>query len=363
MPNPAPSSNPRSRGVEPQGNRRLLWILLVALLIAGAVAFHWRMPNGSVQSAPIRNPESARAFSVGCVGRIEPENGTFFVSAHTSGGRIPVIAQLRIHEGQKVSAGEIMAVLDSRPHLESAVREAQARLNLAQVRLARVKAGADPSEAEIVKAEIARLEISRDAAQREYARNEPLYKEDFVSKAQMDALETRVRESDARILEARKRLAAASVVRKEDIDLAEAEVRAAQADLDQAQLEVETSFVRSPSRARVLRVIAHAGEPIGPSGIAELAETDRMMVIAEVYETDIARVHLGQKAKVTSELLPRALEGVVAYISPLVKPQQTASGNPGAPADARVFEVRIRIPDTDLLADRINGRVDVVIAP
>ncbi len=365
MANRIPSSFVASSGdTGPQKKSlRLAGILFAALVLAGAAAWQWRKPRVSPASASVRNPEAARASSVGCVGRIAPENGTFFVSAHASGGRIPVIAQLLIHEGQQLSAGEIMAVLDSRAHLESAVREAQARLYLAQARLARVKAGADPSEAEVIKAEIARLEISRDAAQREYARNEPLYKQDFVSKAQMDVLDTRVRESGALIVQARKRLTAVSVVRKEDVDLAEAEVRAAEADLDQARLEVETSFVRSPSRARVLRVIAHAGEPIGPAGIAELAETDRMMVIAEVYETDIARVHVGQKSTITSELFPGALDGVVAYISPVIKPQETASGNPGAPADARVFEVRIKVPDTDLLASRIHGRVDIVIAP
>jgi HlyD family secretion protein len=345
--------------------RKALWIFIVVLLAAlGAVAVERRKLDRNVPVATFQNPDAgAHVSGVGCVGRIAPENGTFFVSAQASGGRIPVIEQLRIKEGQELSVGEIMAVLDSRSHLESAVREAQARVNLAEVRLVRVKAGANPGESEVIKAEIARLEILRDAAQRDYSRNEPLFKQDFISKAQIDTLGTRVRESDALIRQANDRLAAIAVVRKEDIDLADAEVRAAQADLEHTQLEVATSYVRSPSRARVLRVIAHTGEPIGPAGIAELAETQRMMVIAEVYETDIPRVHIGQKATVKSELLPHALEGVVAYISPQVQPQRTISGVPGAPSDARVFEVRIKVPETEVLASRISGRVDVVIAP
>jgi len=346
--------------------RKAFWILIVVLLAAvlGAVAVERRKPDLNVPAATFENRDAgAHASGVGCVGRIAPENGTFFVSAQASGGRVPVIQQLRIKEGQELSVGEIMAVLDSRPHLESAVREAQARVNLAEVRLVRVKAGANPGESEVIKAEIARLEILRDAAQRDYSRNEPLFKQDFISKAQIDTLGTRVRESDALIRQAKDRLAAIAVVRKEDIDLADAEVRAAQADLERTQLEVDTSYVRSPSRARVLRVIAHTGEPIGPAGVAELAETQRMMVIAEVYETDIARVHIGQKATVKSELLPHPLEGVVAYVSPVVQAQQTFSSTPGAPSDARVFEVRVKVRDAEVLASRINGRVDVVIAP
>lgn len=362
----APSTLPTSSDDRKPARRKGLRILLAVLLAAlvGAVAVERWKAEPNVPAATLHNPDAAaHASGVGCLGRIAPQNGTFFVSAQASGGRIPVIEQLRIHEGQELSAGEIMAVLDSRSHLESAVREAQARVNLAEVRLARVKAGANPGESEVIKAEIARLEILRDAAQRDYSRNEPLFKQDFISRAQIDTLGTRVRESDALIRQANDRLAAISVVRKEDIDLADAEVRAAQADLEHTQLEVATSYVRSPSRARVLRVIAHTGEPIGPSGIAELAETERMMVIAEVYETDISRVHIGQKATVKSELLPHSLEGVVAYISPQVQPQQTISGTPGTPSDARVFEVRIKVPDSELLATRIRGRVDVLIAP
>jgi HlyD family secretion protein len=358
--NPTPSTDERK-----PAKRKAFWIFIVVLLAAlGAVAVERRKLDLNVPVARFQNPDAgAQVSGVGCVGRIAPENGTFFVSAQASGGRIPVIEQLRIKEGQELSVGEIMAVLDSRPHLELAVREAQARVNLAEVRLVRVKAGVNPGESEVIKAEIARLEILRDAAQRDYSRNEPLFKQDFISKAQIDILGTRVRESDALIHQAKDRLAAISMVRKEDIDLADAEVRAAQADLERTQLEVETSYVHSPSRARVLRVIAHTGEPIGPAGIAELAETQRMMVIAEVYETDIPRVHVGQKATVKSELLPHPLEGVVAYISPQVQPQRTISGIPGAPTDARVFEVRIKVPNAEVLASRISGRVDVVIAP
>jgi HlyD family secretion protein len=102
---------------------------------------------------------------------------------------------------------------------------------------------------------------------------------------------------------------------------------------------------------------------VGPEGSAELADTSRMAVVAEVYEADIARVHLGQKAVIASALFPGPLNGEVVSIDPRIEKQQPLSIEPGAPSDARIFKVRIRVPDSAFLAMRINGKVDVVIQP
>jgi HlyD family secretion protein len=42
-------------------------------------------------------------------------------------------------------------------------------------------------------------------------------------------------------------------------------------------------------------------------GIAELGQTDQMIVVAEVYESDIRKVRLGQRVTITSE--GKAFEG------------------------------------------------------
>ena len=110
-------------------------------------------------------------------------------------------------------------------------------------------------------------------------------------------------------------------------------------------------------------MIAHAGEQVGSRGIAELANTDNMGVVAEVYEADIARLHAGQKAIITSETLPRPLQGTVTRIAPQVEEQAELAEEPGVPADARIFKVRLQVRDQGMLADRIHGKVNVVIGP
>jgi HlyD family secretion protein len=138
--------------------------------------------------------------------------------------------------------------------------------------------------AEVRAAAVREVEAELVNAQREYARSQQLNQGRAESDSNRDEWKTRVAALDAR----RER--------------AEAELRLAQ--------------VRAPIDGRVLDVHARPGERIGPDGILELGDTNAMYAIAEVYETDIGRVTLGQRARVTSPALPEALTGRADPVSP-----------------------------------------------
>lgn len=137
----------------------------------------------------------------------------------------------------------------------------------------------------------------------------------------------------------------------------------AAANLERAQADLELSTVRSPINGQVLDIHAREGERVGPDGIAELGETDVMYAVAEVYETDIGRVHLGQQARISSPALPDALHGKVERIGMKIGKKDVLSTDPVADADARVVEVRIRLDEPQLAARLTNLRVDVVLGP
>jgi HlyD family secretion protein len=340
------------------------------LRVAASVSFALVMIAGCRERtvgsyAPHAASTANQATGVGCTGRILPEGGTFFVFPYAAGagGAAPVVASVYIKSGDEVAAGQPIASLSSRPFLEGAVKAAQAQVTLANARLARAKAAASPDEAASAKENVARLQLQRDDAARAYERNKPLYAHDFLSKAQLETLETNLRESDALLAQAREQLHGIVVVRPEDIAIAESEVRVSEADLLRAQQDAASTIVRSPSKARALRVIAHAGEQVGPEGIAEFADTAKMEVVAEVYEADIVRVHAGQKATITAEILPKPLHGTVVWIGSQVEKQEALAEERGVPSDARIFKVRIKVSDPSILADRINGIVNVVIEP
>jgi RND family efflux transporter MFP subunit len=181
------------------------------------------------------------------------------------------------------------------------------------------------------RAEVARLQAELQQAERELERNRKLLRDNVLSASQWEALQL-------------------------ERDVARARLRYAEADL-------ELSRVRSPIDGQVLEVHAREGERVGPGGIAQLGETGAMYAVAEVYETDIGRVRVGQRARIRSPALPHEIEGEVERVGLEIGKKDVLSTDPVVDADARVVEVEIRLLEPELVAALTNLRVDVLIEP
>ena len=106
---------------------------------------------------------------------------------------------------------------------------------------------------------------------------------------------------------------------------------------------------------------AYNSQFIGMAGILELGRVDRMYAIAEVYETDIRRVAVGQKARISSDALAEPLTGQVEFIRLKVAKQDEIGTDPAARKDARIIEVEILLDKPDIAAALTNLQVDIVI--
>ena len=146
-------------------------------------------------------------------------------------------------------------------------------------------------------------------------------------------------------------------------DSAEIKVKVVRANLAAARAELELAEVRAPMAGQVLAVHAQAGERVDAAGIIELGRTDEMYAIAEVYETDIARVKQGQRAKITSPALGTALSGTVEKIGLMVAKMDVLGTDPVAKTDARVVEVEIRLDAEQDVANLTYLQVTVEIQP
>ena len=123
----------------------------------------------------------------------------------------------------------------------------------------------------------------------------------------------------------------------------------------------QRAYIRAPVAGRVLDIHTRPGEMVGPRGILELGRVERMYAIAEVYETDIGRVRVGQPATVTSKALGRALSGTVERIRQQVRKLDQMDTDPAARKDARIVEVEVRLADAAAAASLTNLQVEVVI--
>ncbi|MGC1306999.1 MAG: HlyD family efflux transporter periplasmic adaptor subunit [Phormidesmis sp.] len=332
------------------------------------------------------------------LGRLEPASAVVNLSLPLAleGDRI---AELLVAEGETVEAGQVVAIMDSSDRLQQLVAQAEAQMRAAQQKLALVQAGEKQGIITAQQADIARLEADLSGtvsaqsatltllraelqnAQVEFARFEQLYKQGAVSASARDEKQTALAAAQAQVGEATAELgrsqqtlqaqitsAQANLeqlreVRPEDIAVAQAEVDSAAESLAVAKTELSKSQVRAPMAGRILKIHSYPGEATDSQGLAELGQTQRMVVVAEVDESDIQQVQIGQSAVVTGDAFTSELRGTVERIGQTVSKQSVFSNQPGSNLDSRVVEVRIALnaADSQKAAGLTNLQVETAI--
>ncbi len=236
---------------------------------------------------------------ISSLGRLEPENGVVQLAGPSGGGLSGAVLK-----SLEVAEGDWVENGQVVAHLDSH---------------------------NLRKAEVARLEAILTNARSELARQQDLAKRSLTSTANLDAAQMGL-----------------------DIGLA---------DFAAAEASLELSVVRSPLRAQVLEIHAYPGERVGPEGIMELGRTDRMYAVAEVYETDITKVKVGQLATIQATAMDQEITGKVERISLKVGRLDAVGTDPIAKTDARVVEVFILLDDSAAVSHFTNMQIKVEIQP
>lgn len=377
-------------------------ILAVAILALGLAIAKFR-PDIYTQitepSPPVTPIEPIpEPTAVSALGRIEPEGEIIelSVSAAAEGSKVE---RLLVERGDRVKQDQLVAILDSYNRRQAALDSAVADVQIAQANLDRVKAGAKQGdinaqksaisrlEAELrgqmasQEAEIARLRAELNNAQVEYRRNQQLFQDGAISASERDSKRLRVdtfqqqlqqaKETLNRTIETTKvqrseaqaKLESVAEVRPVDVQVAQAELEQAKAAVKQSQEAVALTEVRSPITAQVLEVNVRPGEVVQNEGIISLGQTDQMYVVAEVYETEVEKIRLGQKAIVTGSAFSEELEGEVSQIGLEVKQQNVFESDPLVDTDNKVVEVKIKLSpkSSERVTALSNLQVQVII--
>jgi HlyD family secretion protein len=150
----------------------------------------------------------------------------------------------------------------------------------------------------------------------------------------------------------------AAVQLRDDKQLA---VDVTQSELESAEAKLALDTVVAPVGGRVIAIRARAGERVTADGILEIAPTERMYAVADVYETDIGRVRTGQRARLRSAALQGDVEGTVESIGMRVQRLEAVDIDPAARTDARVVQVDIRLDDPSRTEALSNLQVEAFI--
>ncbi|MEO0985003.1 MAG: efflux RND transporter periplasmic adaptor subunit [Cyanobacteria bacterium J06639_14] len=375
--------------------RQTIGLLVAALILLGGGAF-WlvRSRTQSRQAALIENAEPLpQRVQVVALGRVEPAGRVVDVVPSENGRLNRVLVQ----EGESVQPDQILAYLDihdvrqaERDYAASQLAEAEALLaaeaslgeaNVQEART-RIEQIDQPQQAAIDAQQriIESLQADLEIAEVDLARFESLQADGAIAKQELDrqlATTKRIRE-EVRSAEARKQ--ELKTARLSDMTNAEALVEVQMADmrLAQAQVNVDSAaqnlalaeaqlaqtIIRAPSAGQILKLYAEPGEAVTTSNpILALGNTDQMYIVAEVDETGIGDVALGQKATITSRngAFDQELTGTVEEIGLQIFKNDVLDDDPAANADARVVEVRIRVDQSEVIASLTNLQVDVAI--
>ena len=266
-----------------------------------------------------------------------PPANSIRVSGHVEATEVQVAAdvggrllELRVAEGDRVAAGDVIGRLDTRDADLQIVR-ARAERATADAQLRLLEAGARPQEisqaeaqADAADAEVAAAMAESKAAETDLARFEALLKANAGSqkerddaRARVDVLRGRARSAEGRVRANREvvsRLQAGAT--REELDAARARVRTVDAQialLEKARADAE---IGSPAAGIVTQKLAEAGEQIAPRmPVIVVTDLDNAWANLFVPEPMIPRVSIGQQATVLTDA-GSSVQGKVTYISP-----------------------------------------------
>lgn len=170
----------------------------------------------------------------------------------------------------------------------------------------------------------------------------------------------------AQVEEAGATLTGIAEVRDVDVMEAQAQVDRAVAALKQAEEDLTLTSVKAPGNGQIIKINAYPGELVDQEdGLVEFGQTSQMMAIAEVYESDIGKVQLGQKATIRSETgaFDGEISGTVSQIGLKIGKQDVLNTDPAADVDSRIVEVKIRLDaaSSDRVARLTNSKTIVKI--
>ncbi len=134
---------------------------------------------------------------------------------------------------------------------------------------------------------------------------------------------------------------------------------------------VRHSLILSPGPGRILKIYTRPGDTVGTQPVLRFGDPSRMVALAEVYETDVGRIRVGNKAAVEFQDVPPGgwpagevkMAGSVTQIGQLVSAGTILDLNPAASADRRVVSVRVELDakGSAEAAKYVNRQVRVVI--
>ena len=284
-------------------SKRVALVVLLVLALGALAPFAWNY---------LQSYESTDDAQID--GHIDP------LSSRIDGTVIRVYPE----DNDRVKAGELLVEIDPRD-FEVAVAQARARLELAIAQVGSAKQDYAAALANIREDDAASFRAQRDAQ-----RFTVLLDQQVVAQNEYDQYHATARVDAAKVDSARE--AAGSALKT--IAAREADVDASQAALNQALLNLSYTKIYAPANGIVGRRTVELGSRIEPGQtLMFVTETDEIWVTADFKETQLARMHRGERVTIHVDTFGRNYLGYVRNLPGAsgdrfsLLPAENATGN------------------------------------
>jgi membrane fusion protein (multidrug efflux system) len=305
-----------------QGRLREHWILasfgacVLLVAVIGGVAYWLQVRHyESTDDAFV----AARSFSV----------------ASKVGG---YVAAVPVTDNQHVKEGDLLARIDDRDY-RIAVDQAQAQVAVAEANIANIDAQIDSQQAQI---DQAKAQLNQAEAQLQFSREEAGRAQDLVQKGAGTVQRAQQTRSDLEAQQANTSRAKAAQIGTElglkvlrtQHKSAEASKQQAQAQLDQARLNLQYTNIVAAQSGRVVKLSGAKGTFVTPGQSLMMFVPDEVWITANYKETQLADMRPGQPVEIRIDAYPdRKLRGHVDSMQPgsgtafSLLPAENATGN------------------------------------
>ena len=246
------------------------WAALLVVLAAGGVWYQQQPRVVAVQTVPVVTTFPSQQFVLlNATGYVVAQRKAAISSKAT--GRLE---WLGVTEGSRVKAGDIIARIDAR---DVVAQSETAAANVGAAQAALTQAQAEETDA------LAQLK-----------RNQDLLAKGFVSAALVDTAKARADRAVAGVANAR------------------AAIQAAEASARNSQVSVDYTIIRAPFDGVILSKSANVGDLVTPfsnatdskGAVVSMADMSTLEVEADVAESSLAKVQVGQPAEIVLDALP-----------------------------------------------------------
>lgn len=238
------------------------------------------------------------------------------------------IRSLEADVGDRIAADSVVARLNDDTLL------------LQKSQLVATKAKAEAALAQY-QAQLTDVKSAAAEAERQYKRAQTLGKSGTLSQSSVDQAETAATSANAKV---------ESTVQA--IAIAEADIKVVDSQIADIDLKLARTDVKSPvagviaaRNAKVGAIASGAGEPM-----FRVIRDGQIELVADVSETDILKMRVGQKAKVKVAGSAVSLDGSVRLISPVIDPQ------------TRLGAVHVAIDDDDGARAGMYASAEIIVA-